>query len=363
MHYKKVILLVLFSAFICSCSDDKGNNPDVNLDKKALLENYADNLIIPSFDSLFNAVSALKSSFDDLADGYSANKLSKLQFAFYDFQISWENCSPYGFGPAEDVLLRQSLNTFPTDTNRINENIRTGEYSLMTTSNFKAKGLPALDYLLFGYDLSAEESIFSDTKRLDYIKDLINDIYINVESVKNGWKTYRDSFISKTGNDVGSSLSLLVNQYIYDYEIAKRAKIGYPLGIYSSDVLPYNFEAPYSLRSMTLLEENLFTFRNIFIGPDNSNSTTTDNIYKYLKQITASRNDSLLADMIVEKFDELDSLTNKIDMPLSRAVLDESEKSKINDLYIKMQELVVLLKVDMTSAMGIQIIYQDNDGD
>jgi hypothetical protein len=28
-----------------------------------------------------------------------------------------------------------------------------------------------------------------------------------------------------------------------------------------------------------------------------------------------------------------------------------------------LQQLVVLLKVDMTSLLGVQITYQDNDGD
>lgn len=360
---KNILILCVISFAIASCSDDNVNNPKVDLDKKALLENYADFLIIPSYDSLFTAVKQLKSTYNDLAAGYSESKLNKLQQAFTNVQIEWQSCSPYGFGPAEDVLLRQSMNTFPTDTTRINENISSGEYSLMTTSNFKAKGLSALDYLLYRYNLSDEESIFSDAKRLTYLKDLIDDIYNNVESVVKGWQTYKNTFVTKSGNDVGSSLSLLVNQFIFDFEIAKRAKIGFPLGIYSSDVLPYLFESPYSSHSIILLTANLRAYRKLFVGPINNSSTKTNNLYDYLNQITATRSDSLLSGMIVNKFDDLDSLINLLDVPLEQSVLIESEKSKVNDIYIKMQELTVLLKVDMTSAMGIQITFQDNDGD
>jgi hypothetical protein len=40
-----------------------------------------------------------------------------------------------------------------------------------------------------------------------------------------------------------------------------------------------------------------------------------------------------------------------------------TEQSKVQDLYNEMQKMVVLLKVDLSSALSILITYQDNDGD
>jgi hypothetical protein len=40
-----------------------------------------------------------------------------------------------------------------------------------------------------------------------------------------------------------------------------------------------------------------------------------------------------------------------------------SNKTKVDDAVKSLQKLVVLLKVDVPSATGILITYQDNDGD
>jgi len=40
-----------------------------------------------------------------------------------------------------------------------------------------------------------------------------------------------------------------------------------------------------------------------------------------------------------------------------------NEQSQALEIFDEMQRVVVLLKVDMTSALGVQITYADNDGD
>lgn len=358
---KSILLLSTIVILAFGCKEDKGDNPKVDVDKSALLINYADNLIMPAFDDLNTKVTILEEKFDELKAEYSESKLDDLKLAFNNLRLSWQHCSPYGFGPAEQILLRQSINTFPTDTNRINSNIETGDYSFATSTNFKAKGLPALDYLLYKYD-NAEET-FTDSLKLNYIKNIILDIKSIVEFVNEEWKLYREVFISKTGNDVGSSLSLLVNEYIFDYEIAKNAKMAIPLGLRSTDILPYNFEAPYSQNSAALLIENLEALQKVLIGPDFSEPNKTDNLHKYLNRLSSSRDDWQLSDLIAKEFSESIYMLKLVTLPYVEAVTINTEKAKLETAYQNMQRTTVLLKNDMTSAMGIRITYQDNDGD
>ena len=58
-----------------------------------------------------------------------------------------------------------------------------------------------------------------------------------------------------------------------------------------------------------------------------------------------------------------DILTNllAINDPLSNEIM--TNKDDVTTCYSKLQELVPLMKVDMTSALGVLITYQDNDGD
>jgi len=41
----------------------------------------------------------------------------------------------------------------------------------------------------------------------------------------------------------------------------------------------------------------------------------------------------------------------------------QNQPSTLDALYTKLQNLVVHFKTDMTSAFGVLITYQDNDGD
>lgn len=363
MLFKNLCFLILLSSLTLSCSDDNSGNTKVDIDKKALLTNYADNLIIPAFEDLYTKSNTLNERFIELKTEYTEQNFNKVRQAFSDLRNSWQYCSAYGFGPAEDVVLRQALNTFPTDTLKIKSNIESGNYSLATSSNFKAKGFPALDYLLYNVDNQTQEAKFTDAKVLTYLEDLVNDIKTNIDYVRNEWQSYRDEFVSKTGNDAGSSLSLFINEFVKDYEIAKRAKVGFPLGISLSDVLPFHFEAPYSMNSSRILGFNLQSYKMIITGPANNDLTKTDNLYEYLHELAVTRGDALLADVILAEFDETIDLLNKMDIPFRKSIELPSEKAKIEDLYKNMQESVVLLKTDMVSAMGILINYQDNDGD
>ena len=52
---------------------------------------------------------------------------------------------------------------------------------------------------------------------------------------------------------------------------------------------------------------------------------------------------------------------NRLENPLSEFVVDQQQEAF--EVYAELQALVVLWKVDMMSALGILVTYQDNDGD
>ena len=52
---------------------------------------------------------------------------------------------------------------------------------------------------------------------------------------------------------------------------------------------------------------------------------------------------------------------SQLNDPLSNEIL--TNKVNVSNAYENMQQLVPLIKVDMTSALGVLITYQDNDGD
>ncbi|MFN3195343.1 MAG: imelysin family protein [Chlorobiota bacterium] len=361
MNFKVLTSILFISLVLIGCSDDT-TQPEEEIDKQALLINCADDLIIPALSNLKIEAKDLSEEITSFSANYSESNLAYLRTKYLDIIYIWQYCSMYGFGPADDVQLRQAINTFPTDTNLIKENIKSGNYSLAISSNYKAKGLPALGYLLYPPEGTNLEVYFSDENLLKYMKDLAIDIYDNTSYVYDGWQEYREKFITNLGNDAGSSLSLMINEFVFDYELAKRAKVGIPSGIFGS-VLPFNFEAPHSKISNALLIKNLTSYKRFLEGFTNNNPEETDTIKEYLDAITANRNNSDLSNRIIEKLNKSIEIIEKFEAPMVEMIKSPSGKEKIDALYKNMQEMVVLIKTDMTSAMGILISYQDNDGD
>ena len=80
-------------------------------------------------------------------------------------------------------------------------------------------------------------------------------------------------------------------------------------------------------------------------------------IFENLQALEAG---SLAADISTSSQDVVSTLQGLSD-PLSADI--ESNLDEVITAFTEMQQLVVLLKADMTSFLGITITFQDNDGD
>ena len=87
---------------------------------------------------------------------------------------------------------------------KIESNIQNNGYNLDAASNYSAKGLPVLDYLLFHTSQSELLIELMDEARVTYMKDCF-DMMSRVAYVVNGWDVYRNVFVDSEGNDQNSS--------------------------------------------------------------------------------------------------------------------------------------------------------------
>ncbi|MCE3227459.1 MAG: hypothetical protein K0S32_2010 [Bacteroidetes bacterium] len=364
----KSTLLVLLIFTLVHCKNKKNNNnPEETtepFDKEAMLTNYADNAILLNY-------TIFKKSFDTLVASWNTFKSSGLQtdfqqlkLKFNDTYLKYQKIDLYEFGPAESVILRMNFNVFPTDTPVIKSNINSGSYDLNAASNFDAKGLAALDYLFYGNgqtELGIVQSFTASANKKQYVTDLFNDMSSKLTFVINGWGTYRNTFINSQGTDVGSSIGYLVNQINYQLDYIKNAKVGIPLGKKTLGIQePTKCEAYYGGQSVQYAMQSLYLLEDTYLGRG-VNGTDGKGLDDYLDHIKAEYNGGTLNEAIKNQFAIAKSKLSAVQNPLSAQVM--SNPAQVDAAYIELVKLLVLLKTDMPSQLGVVITYQDGDGD
>jgi predicted lipoprotein len=371
---RKFIYAVLMAASVavviqaCSKSGDPGKGPDTgnnNFDRKALLTNISTNIIIPAYTTYQADVTAFSDAVTAFTAAPDNAKLVVVQNTFSATYLQWQATSAFEFGPAADVSLRVNTNTYPTDVTQINSNVTAGTYNPNLLANISAKGLPALDYLLFGTGADNNAIIVQYTtdgkaaNRKSILTALTAELKENADAVASAWNgTYKNTFINATGTDVGSSLGLMVNQLVYDYEVLKNFEIGIPSGVQSlGTAFPQKVQAYYSKKSVALTLAHIRALQTLYTGKDGIG------LDDYLVAVNAkSSTGATLNDVIKAQFAAgATKIQTTLTDPLSAQI--SSNPAPVVAAYTELQKLTALLKTDMTSSLGILITYGDNDGD
>lgn len=351
-------LALLVALFSC-----KGSGPDpIQYDKAALLT-YVGNEAADQFTVLQVSAAELQERVDSFVQSPTDQNLDLLQTSYLLTWYYWQKCEVFAFGPSETYALRSNLNTFPTDTAQIRTNVINGTWDLATAANVDAKGFPALDYLL---NYPTEQQVVSDFQnqplRGQYLQALAAEIASLTGTVSNEWAAgYAATFASDEGTGAGSAMSDWVNQFNFQLEMIKNARIGIPLGKKTlGSPLPDKVEAFYSKQSLYFLQTQLSWLEELYNGTTQPNQTS-HSLYQILQGLDVTSNGQPLAEVLKSQFQTVNSLAQGLTGTLSDKVV--SDPADLNLLHSEIQKLIILTKTDMASALGILITYQDNDGD
>lgn len=381
-------LLIIQSCKKSGCTDPEALNYNIDAqkddnsclyedyDKLSLLTNLADNYIIPSLDAYKSKIVSLNIHVDSFIVNPNISNLTLLRTNWEDALLNWQDIGFLDFGPSENILLRKQTNTFPIDTAELNNSISTTEWNLDYVSSYDSKGLQALDYLLFKPGHTDNELITyyqNNISAKNYLKALAEDLNQNINYVTNEWITYREDFINDfevttsnlSTNSQGSSISNIINALCLHYEFyVRRGKVGLPLGVFngfSQLELPELVECYYSGKSTQNLVRSVNSLRKYVTGSSYLNNDNGLGLDDYMDFVNAEQNSQQLSTVIDNQFLTILEELNNINGPLSEEIINN--KSQITQTYQELQQLVPYMKVDMTSALGVLITYQDNDGD
>jgi predicted lipoprotein len=155
----------------------------------------------------------------------------------------------------------------------------------------------------------------------------------------------------------------LLNSFDQDLEILKNYRLGAPLGlVFTTTTSPTQVEAYYSGISAQLALTQLKALQSIYLGTGvygNGLGLTTylTNSKAVYSTYTGASLDSTIKSEIALDITDLEGVAD----PLSATI--QTSPAVATDAFNKTQQLVVLLKTDMPSLLGVAITYGDNDGD
>ena len=356
------LLLLSFAALflvVTACDPDTGGADDdgpmlPSFDRKAMLEDWGNDVIVPAYEASTAASAQLASAASGFAVAPSEETLETLRTDFQSAYLSWQAVSPFLMGRAEEINLRFRANTYPTDTELIEQNIAAEDFNLKLPSQTVAQGFPAIDYLLYANTDQLLAAGPEANARREYIATLTLTLRDLINSAKEEWTSdFITAYALNDGNSATASVDRTVNDYIFHYEKFLRAgKVGIPAGVFSDMPLADRAEALYSGQSKALMLASLSASEAFF---------NDHGLAGYLNTLNVMRDGELLSTKITNQFLAIRAEAENVGPDFSRQVSEDN--IRMLALYDEMQRLVVLLKVDMLQALSINVDYVDSDGD
>ena len=369
---KKIIAIfaLLVIVFACSKSEDQ-LAPKNNYDRTALLTHWADNIIVPSFINYQSKVQTVVTDVSTFNTSPNVSNLQRVRASWLEAYKAYQYISMYNFGKAEEVYVKESSNTYPTNTVGIDANISSGNYNLALLSQFDKQGFPALDYLINGLDTNDAIIVgFYDTNAnannyKQYLVAVSDRLLSNANNIVTNWNSvYKNSYIANNGTSVSSAVNFTTNNFVKNIEKDIRTgKLGIPAGIFSTGVLYANKVEGFYKNDISkiLLNEAIKASQDFFNGKHFNSTTTGPSLKGYLDFLNTVRNGQKLSDIINNQFTNVFTVNNQLNNSFSVQVTNDNAKMIL--AYDALQQNVIYTKLDMMQALNISIDYVDGDGD
>lgn len=346
---------------IPGCSEQEATKVS-NFDRRAMLESLADGLIIPNFQTLDTSFDELSSAIQSFTGSPSQENLDAVRESWEAAVTNYQHCSVFGFGPGSLPLgpLSTVLGVFPVDENQVELNIQNPAFNLPASFDRDVRGFFTIEYLIYGNGSSDDEIIAGFTSaRKSYLLLVSEEISLTIDDILKNWTTtYRDEFINSDGTSAGSSVSLLFNAFVKDYENLKNFKVELPAGLTAgqSGPDPTLVEAYYSGISSELLSAHYESTKNTWFG----RTRQSQDLIGFEEYLGAVVGGQALIDQTKEALLDIDNeLRDLPSDPLSSQVTS----ANLHPLRDLLQANTANFKSSMSSLLGISITFNSGDGD
>lgn len=347
-------LIMPILVWTAACEDGGGDVAATGFDDQAVVRDYVDHVIVPTYTLLAARVDALKTAVEALAADPTATTVEAARAAWIAARQPWEQSEAFLFGPVNSFGYDPALDTWPLNEADLDA-VLAGEDPL--TPEFvqalpeSLKGYHTVEYLIFGADSTKEASAYTP-RELEYLKATAEDMAQNAQLLARSWTTrvdgrapYADVFrtAGEAGNSAYPSIQAagqeIVEGMVGILDEVANGKIAEPYD--NRD--PRLVESQFSFNSQIDFQDNIRGVRRAWLGlgPDDASPAGAS-----LSGFVARR-DPALAERVLAELDAGIAAIAAIPSPFRDAITQPGAASKIEAAQAALRTAQATLEADV----------------
>lgn len=327
-----ILISASMSVMLGGCGSGQATEEEIKtsrgFDYGAMLANYADNIIVPSYQKAHEEVLSLQSLTDNYCaalsvktsnlDGSNASTANldamvlelEMEEQWNVTMATWQTAEMLWLGPLleGDLALRNRIYGFGTLSRASSCSVDVSAASIddvdfnITTRANNTRGLGAMEYLIFNKDLNhtcsdlvqktetwnARSEMERKQARCQLAQAVVGNIADNTSQLVQRWsaqgENYRSLFLNE--NNASEHLKQLSDALFYLDKEVKDSKLGLPLALAGScqaQACPEAVESRYAKSSINMVQYNLEAFKALFngVGVKGSDGLGFDDVIRF----------------------------------------------------------------------------------
>ncbi|MCQ2290084.1 MAG: peptidase M75 [Muribaculaceae bacterium] len=193
---KKSVVALSMATVLLSCSDSKNNDEpndgSTSAEKKAIVSQYVNKVVVPTYKSLADASLELANICADLKENPSQENVKKACDKWIEARKYWELTEAFLYGAANDYNIDPHIDSWPLQKSKLDQTLSNADLiAELDADGAAADGFASLGYGLLGFH-AVEYVIFRDGQPRNVNDITPNELIYNAAVAEDlAWQTVR----------------------------------------------------------------------------------------------------------------------------------------------------------------------------
>ena len=193
---KKSVVVLSMATVLLSCSESKNNDEpsdgSLSAEKKAIVAQYVNKVVIPTYKSLADAAMDLANLCAELKEKPTQENVKKVCDKWIEARKYWELSEAFLYGAAKDYNIDPHIDSWPLQKSKLDQTLSNADLiAELDADGAAADGFASLGYGLLGFH-AVEYVIFRDGQPRDVKEITTNELIYNAAVAEDlAWQTIR----------------------------------------------------------------------------------------------------------------------------------------------------------------------------